>query len=137
LNFNIYFMKKTVVILSLLGAIIACNSSDKAGEGKGGAATDATTPASTASTDPEADKGLALVGKSDCFTCHKIVDASTGPAYEAVAAKYPDNDAVVDSLSKKIIKGGAGNWGTILMTPHPEISEADAKSMVRYVLSLK
>ncbi|MDQ3682374.1 MAG: cytochrome c class I, partial [Bacteroidota bacterium] len=30
-----------------------------------------------------------------------------------------------------------GNWGSIPMTPHPDISEADAKTMMKYILSLK
>lgn len=133
-------MKKLLIIFSLGVGIIACNSSDSETakgpndkeEGKQEAAAQGT-PAGN----PDADKGLALVGQSDCFTCHKVVDASTGPAYEAVAAKYPDNDAVVDSLAGKIIKGGAGNWGTVPMTPHPDLTEADAKLMVKYILSLK
>ena len=90
-----------------------------------------------ASEDPDVARGLELVGKSDCFTCHKIVDASQGPSYESVAAKYPDNEQVIDSVSKKIITGGAGNWGTIPMIAHPDISEADAKAMMKYILSLK
>ena len=125
-------MKKAVIIFCLAGCIIACNS-----EGSGSTKTENNEPEQTAAEDPEVAKGLELVGKSDCFTCHKIVDASTGPAYEAVAAKYPDNDAVIDSVSKKIITGGAGNWGTVPMTPHPDISEADAKAMTKYILSLK
>lgn len=128
-------MKKTIVMFLLLGVFVACNSGDKGAEGKGDAATDGT--AAAAAEDPEVTKGLELIAASDCLTCHKIIDASTGPAYEAIAAKYPDNDAVIDSLSHKIIKGGAGNWGQVAMTPHPDISEADAKTMVRYVLSLK
>lgn len=92
-----------------------------------------TTPAE----DPEVARGLELIAQSDCLTCHKVVDAGIGPAYEAVAAKYPDNNAVVDSISQKIIKGGSGNWGPVMMTPHPDISEADAKAMVKYILSLK
>jgi cytochrome c len=130
-------MKKTMVIVLLLGIFIDCNSSDKGAESKEGAGTATATAPAEAAADPEVERGLELVGKSDCFTCHKVVEASTGPAYEAVAARYPDNDAVVDSLSKKIIKGGAGNWGTIPMSQHPDISEADAKAMTRYVLSLK
>ena len=133
-------MKKLLIVFTLAAGIIACSSgdSDKAKgpndkeEGKEEAAA-----VGTPSNDPEVDRGLALVGQSDCFTCHKVVDASQGPAYEAVAAKYPDNQAVIDSLAQKIIKGGAGNWGTIPMTEHPDISEADAKAMVKYVLSLK
>jgi cytochrome c len=40
-------------------------------------------------------------------------------------------------LSQHIIKGGAGHWGDIAMTPHPNLSESDAKQMVTYILSLK
>ena len=40
-------------------------------------------------------------------------------------------------LGKKIISGGMGHWGDIAMTPHPGLSETDAREMARYVLSLK
>ena len=36
-----------------------------------------------------------------------------------------------------IIAGGAGIWGAVPMTPHPQISQADAEQMVKYVLLLK
>lgn len=39
-------------------------------------------------------------------------------------------------LAAKIIKGGAGVWGTTEMAAHPQISVEDAKKMVEYVLSL-
>lgn len=126
-------MKKAAIIFCLAGLVIACNSGDSTDNKVENKEAEPT----VAAEDPEVARGLELVGKSDCFTCHKVVDASTGPAYEAVAAKYPDNDAVIDSLSKKIIKGGVGNWGTVPMTPHPDLSEADAKAMTKYVLSLK
>jgi len=124
-------MKKAIIIFSIIAVIISCNSSDSEKN------TTDTSKEMTATEDPEVAKGLDLVAKSDCFTCHKIVEPFTGPSYEAVAAKYPDNEQVIDSVSKKIITGGAGNWGTIPMTPHPDISEADAKTMTKYILSLK
>ncbi len=124
-------MKKAIIICSIIAVIISCNSSDSEKN------TTDTSKEITATEDPEVAKGLDLVAKSDCFTCHKIVEPFTGPSYEAVAAKYPDNEQVIDSVSKKIITGGAGNWGTIPMTPHPDISEADAKTMTKYILSLK
>jgi cytochrome c len=40
-------------------------------------------------------------------------------------------------LADKIIKGGSGNWGAIAMLPHPNVSDADARLMVKYVLSLR
>lgn len=87
---------------------------------------------------PDYQKGLALIGKSDCLTCHKVNEASTGPSYQDVAARYPDAaDTTIDRIAKHIIKGGSGQWGNIPMTAHPTLSEEDARQMVKYVLLLK
>jgi len=123
-------MKKTLIIFSLVALIARCGSNKNKTTSTNKTTTEA--PA-----DPEVEKGLALVGKSDCLTCHKILDNATGPAYQAIAERYKDKPGSVDSLAHKVIKGGSGNWGTIPMTPHPAISEEDAKAMVKYVLSLK
>jgi cytochrome c len=126
-------MKKTIVLFSFVAFVASCgnnNTADNTADTK----TEEATPKAE---DPEVEKGLNLVATSDCLTCHQIETKSTGPAYVEVAAKYPNNDAVIDSLSDKIIKGGSGNWGTVPMTPHPSISKDDAKAMVKYVLSLK
>ncbi len=40
-------------------------------------------------------------------------------------------------LAAKIIKGGSGVWGQVPMTPHPNLSVADAEQMVKYILLLK
>ena len=84
-----------------------------------------------------AGKGAQLVAASDCGSCHREREKLLGPAYHDVALKYPDTDANVTKLAKKVISGGKGNWGDIAMTPHPGLSEGDAKEMIRYVLSLK
>jgi len=126
-------MIKALLIAAGLAFIVACSNN----AGSKDAKQQGSTTAAAAPADPDAEKGLELVGKSDCFQCHKVVDAAIGPSYEAVAARYPDNDAVVDSLAGKIITGGAGNWGTVPMTPHPDLSREDARTMVKYVLSLK
>lgn len=83
------------------------------------------------------EAGKNLIAKSDCLACHQLKTKVVGPAYSAVAAKYPATDANIDKLADKIIKGGAGAWGQIPMSPHPQIAEADAKKMVKYILSLK
>ncbi|MEO6456127.1 MAG: c-type cytochrome [Ginsengibacter sp.] len=135
-------MKKTFIILSSLLVVIGCSdSSDKTTEtDKKSTDTVATAaPAAPAAEvkDSEAEKGLGLVAKSDCFTCHKLSETSIGPAYSAVAAKYQGKENIIDSLAQKVIKGGAGVWGTVPMTPHPQISKEDAKTMVHYVMSIK
>ena len=128
-------MKKIIFIFSLTTLVASCgsNTGDKTSDTSKD--TVATTPA--VAEDPEIEKGLNLIAKSDCLTCHKIEEKFTGPAYTDIAAKYPDNEQVIDSLSDKIINGGTGNWGAIPMTPHPTISKEDAKSMTIYILSLK
>ncbi|SKB32554.1 c-type cytochrome [Daejeonella lutea] len=108
-------------------------------------ATTSTTPAKPAATAKPAaaddggdiKKGEALISKSDCVACHKVDVKVLGPAYKDVAAKYPNNAATVNQLVEKVKKGGSGVWGPVPMSPHPALSDDDAKAMVRYILSLK
>lgn len=133
-------MKKLFVILSFsgLGLLVSCGGGDTKNAETENRESEAKQeePAEPAR-DPDYEKGLALVGQSDCFTCHKINESAVGPAYQAVAAKYEKTDEMVTTLANKVIKGGAGNWGQVPMTPHPNVSLDDAKTMVKYILSLK
>jgi cytochrome c len=81
--------------------------------------------------------GKELIVKSDCLGCHKEQAKLVGPAYVEVAKKYPATAANVTLLAGKIIAGGVGVWGQIPMTPHPQITQADAETMVEYILSIK
>lgn len=107
------------------------------------AANTSTTPSkTTAAAKPAAvqenyDKGKNLIATSDCLACHQIDKKLVGPAYQEVAAKYEFNDKNIDYLSGKIIEGGAGVWGQIPMSPHPDLSRDNAKEMAKYILSLK
>ena len=101
------------------------------------AAPPATTAAAPAEGKQTYELGANLISKSDCLTCHNNDRKVVGPSYKEVAAKYEFTDKNVDYLAGKIIKGGAGVWGQVPMTPHPDISEKDAKEMARYVLSLR
>lgn len=89
-----------------------------------------------AQTDPQAE-GRELIAGSDCLACHKEQGKLIGPGYDEIAQKYQPNDTTITFLANKIIKGGAGNWGNVPMTPHPQFSEEEASKMVRYILSLK
>lgn len=86
---------------------------------------------------PDYQKGVELVAKNDCLSCHKISDKLLGPSYQSVADKYENNESTVKQLAQKIIKGGQGVWGQVPMTPHPQLSEADAEQMVKYIMLLK
>lgn len=81
-------------------------------------------------------RGKMLLDRSDCKTCHATDRQVNGPSFQAVAERYRKNEFAVRDLSKKIIQGGAGNWGQTVMSAHPQVSEADAGEMVRWILSL-
>lgn len=81
-------------------------------------------------------EGKTLVDGSDCKTCHHPTNKIIGPSHTDVAKKYEFTEANVKMLAGKIIAGGSGNWGEIVMNPHPTLSQGDAEKMARYVLSL-
>ena len=58
------------------------------------------------------------------------------PAYKDVAAKYKNDPKAEAMLVQKVMKGGAGVWGPVPM-PANNISEADAKTLVKWVMSQK
>lgn len=130
-------MKKILVASLFIAAAIACGggASEKAKETAAAAPTETAAP--SVSDNPDYQKGLELVAKSDCLTCHKVAEKNIGPAYQEVAAKYENTKANVKMLAEKIIKGGKGNWGEVMMTAHPTVSQADAEQMVKYILLLK
>ncbi len=123
-------MKKYFIVFSLSFFCFACGSNSNSSETKDASAT-------SVMDNPDYEKGLNLVAKSDCFTCHKLRDPSTGPAYGLVAAKYESTEANIDLLATKVIAGGQGVWGQIPMAAHPNLSKEDAKAMVKYILLLK
>lgn len=132
-----------VVGIFLLMLLVACGNGNEtaapASENSKNEATESTAAsADDVSKDPVYKKGLGLIAKSDCLTCHKVDEKLVGPSYREVAEKYAGapND-VVTALAEKIIKGGVGNWGNVPMLPHPSISQEDAETMVRYILLLK
>ena len=130
-------MKKYLVLFAITGLVAAaCGGNEEKKEEKA-AEPAAAAPVADLSSNPDYTKGLELVGKSDCLTCHKVNDKLIGPSYKEVANKYEATEENISMLASKIIKGGKGVWGEVPMTPHPQISEDDAKAMVKYVLLLK
>ncbi|MDR6197396.1 PA14 domain-containing protein [Siphonobacter sp. SORGH_AS_0500] len=77
-----------------------------------------------------------LFAKSDCNTCHNREVKTVGPSYMAIAERYDNTGKNKEALITKVIKGGAGNWGSIPMTPHPDLKREDAATLVSYILDL-
>jgi cytochrome c len=78
-----------------------------------------------------------LAQKKNCMACHAVDKKLVGPAYKDVAAKYAGQKDAVDKLSQKVIKGGAGVWGAVPMPANTQVSDAEAKQLVTWILTLK
>jgi cytochrome c len=135
-------MKKVLALIVVFGLAIWINTScgGKKDEAKK-EADDGYSDYETADGDkPSADdlikQGQTLADASDCKTCHHATNKIVGPAHAEVAKKYEFTQANVTYLANKIIQGGSGVWGEVPMTPHADMSQADAEKMAMYVLSL-
>ena len=80
---------------------------------------------------------LALATSKNCMACHAVDKKMVGPSYKDVAAKYAGQKDAVDKLATKIIQGGSGVWGPVPMPANANVTEAEAKKLVAWVLSLK
>ena len=78
-----------------------------------------------------------LMKKDGCGACHAIDKKVIGPAYQEVAAKYKGDAGAAAKLADKVKKGGVGAWGQIPMPPNAQVSDADIKNLVEWILTLK
>ena len=78
-----------------------------------------------------------LAKKHNCLACHAVDKKLVGPAYKEVANKYRGDKTAEAKLIDKVKKGGVGVWGQIPMPPNSAVPDADVKSLVAWILSLK
>ena len=78
-----------------------------------------------------------MLRKYNCVACHANERKMIGPSYKDIAAKYSGDTSAAEKLAKKIREGGAGVWGEMPMPPQPQVSDADALRLARYVLTIK
>ncbi len=78
-----------------------------------------------------------LAKSKNCMACHAVANKVVGPAFKDVAAKYAGQKDAEDKLVQKVLKGGSGTWGPVPMPANPQVSEAEARTLVKWVLSQK
>ena len=77
-----------------------------------------------------------LARRKACMSCHSIDKRIVGPAFKEVAARYRSQAGIEAKLVEKLRRGGSGTWGPLPMPPNPDLAEADASALVRWVLGL-
>jgi cytochrome c len=85
----------------------------------------------------QAQDAAKLAQDKGCMACHQVAKKLVGPAYKDVAAKYRSDKAAPAKLAKKVREGGQGVWGQVPMPPNTQVSEKDADTLVKWVLSQK
>ena len=75
-----------------------------------------------------------LLAANGCMACHAIDQKVVGPGFTEVAARYKGKDNV-SAVAAHIRQGGSGKWGPVPMPPFSQLSDADAATLAKYVLS--
>lgn len=108
-------MKKYLLPLAVAGALFSAQAvtAQEAGEG-----------------------GEALFKSKPCVACHSVDAQLVGPALNAVAAKYKDEENAVETIAANIKNGSSGVWGAIPMPPN-QVTDDEAKLLAEWVLTLE
>ncbi|WP_440109918.1 c-type cytochrome [Acidovorax sp. BL-A-41-H1] len=80
--------------------------------------------------------GRTAVEGGDCLRCHGMDRNYVGPSFRQIAARYSGRADAADYLVRKIREGGVGEWGRVVMPRQPHVSEAQAREMAQWLLSL-
>lgn len=75
-----------------------------------------------------------LAKSKNCMACHAMDKKLVGPGFSEIKEKYEKDSSAVDKLSAKVKKGGSGVWGPIPMPANTQVSEAEAKVLVKWIL---
>jgi cytochrome c len=84
-----------------------------------------------------AQASMELARSKNCIACHSVDKPVLGPAYKEVAAKYAGDKEALAKLAKKVREGGVGVWGQVPMPANPQVTEAEAQTLAKWVLGLK
>ncbi|MDR6585365.1 cytochrome c' [Herbaspirillum sp. BH-1] len=86
----------------------------------------------------EALANAQLAKSKNCMACHSVDAKIVGPAFKEVAKKYAGEKDAEAKLTQKVLNGGSGAWGAVAMPANKgQVSEAEARELVKWVLSLK
>lgn len=78
-----------------------------------------------------------LYKTKNCFACHRVDRNHLGPSFKSIAAKYADQQGIDVQLARKVREGSVGVWGPVPMPAQPQVSEAEALTLTRWILTRK
>lgn len=81
-----------------------------------------------------------LAREKQCFACHALDQERKAPSFRLLSRNYRNAPKAEFMLERKVLEGGLGHWGAEPMPPagpRPAVSEAEAKELVAWILSLR
>lgn len=78
-----------------------------------------------------------LAKSKNCMACHALGNKVVGPAYKDVATKYSGDSSAEERLTQKVLKGGSGVWGSVPMPANPQVTEPEARTLVKWILGMR
>ena len=78
-----------------------------------------------------------LLDRHACSGCHALDKRVVGPSFKEISARYASDSNSILSLTKKVREGGKGVWGQVPMPPNTGLAEADARTLVGWILGHK
>jgi cytochrome c551/c552/cytochrome c5 len=81
-----------------------------------------------------AKSGLDLAKAAACTACHGVSEKLVGPGFREVATRYASDGGAESRLVAKVKTGSVGAWGTIPMPAQPQLKDADAHTVVQWIL---
>lgn len=79
----------------------------------------------------------AMAKAKNCMACHATDKKLVGPSFKDIAAKYANDKAAPDKLATKVRAGGVGVWGQIPMPANPQVTDAEAATLVKWIMTVK
>ncbi|NYT65543.1 c-type cytochrome [Alcaligenaceae bacterium] len=92
--------------------------------------------AATTAQASEASAGLQLARSNNCMSCHQVDQKRVGPAMTVIAERFADTEGAAAHLAQSILKGSRGQWGPVPMPAQSHVTDANAKLIAAWILSL-
>ncbi|MCS6765764.1 MAG: c-type cytochrome [Candidatus Protistobacter heckmanni] len=85
----------------------------------------------------QAQAGRDLAQQKNCLTCHGANRGVLGPGFREIAARYAGKAEAQAQLVERVLHGGVGNWGKVPMPANTQLSDADARALVTWILETR
>lgn len=78
-----------------------------------------------------------LAKPKSCTACHAPSTKLVAPSFKEIANKYGGDAGAEAKLFVKVQKGSTGVWGPVPMPANPQVNEADARTLLKWILEQK